>query len=315
MLARILQTLLLVEVIAAICVGRWLADAGYAAWLATVAGITAPVSIHAAVIAADWMLARRRKSPTPEVWQLTPAAALRTWLVEVVLSLRTFGFAQPLLGHRPLASAAAGADSGAVPVVMIHGYFCNRAIWRPLARHLAARGHLVEGINLEPVFGSIDGYTGRISDAVERLRRASGGMRVALVCHSMGGLAARAFLRRHGGDGIAAVITLGTPHKGTYLASFGHGTNVRQMRLESPWIDHLEADERSRGQPPGPPFTTILTHHDNIVSPQAGQTVAGAACVELGGVGHIALAYDRRAWAAIDQQLSSARAPASALAT
>eukprot|EP01035_Chromulina_nebulosa_P009829 gene9830-13259_t len=53
-----------------------------------------------------------------------------------------------------------------------------------------------------------------------------------LLCHSMGGLAVRAWLRAHQADGrVHRVLTLGTPHGGTWLGRFSHAPPWRQMRM------------------------------------------------------------------------------------
>ena len=71
---------------------------------------------------------------------------------------------------------------------------CNRGVWLHWLGHLRAAGHAHVAVNLEPVLGSIDGYAKAIDDAVRRVTEATG-LPPVLVCHSMGGLAARAWLR------------------------------------------------------------------------------------------------------------------------
>ena len=85
---------------------------------------------------------------------------------------------------------------------------------------------------------SIDDTT-VIDEAVTRVKAATG-LAPVLVCHSMGGLAARAWLRAAGGSGRAHhVVTIGTPHRGTWLGRFGHTLNGREMRLDGEWVAQL----------------------------------------------------------------------------
>ena len=114
--------------------------------------------------------------------------------------------------------------------------------------------------------------------AVETLCAAAGAPKLVIVAHSMGGLVARAWLRKHGGARLARVITLGTPHHGTCLASFGVGRNAAQMRragpadgLESEWLRALAAGESAATRAL---VTSIYTHHDNIISPQTSSFLA-----------------------------------------
>ncbi len=112
----------------------------------------------------------------------------------------------------------------------------------------------------------------------------------------MGGLVARAALQRIDASRVLHVVTLGTPHHGTWLARFGAVANVRQMRLGSAWLaalDRAEREDPARGLPRAA-YTTLFSHHDNIVFPQRNAALDGARVVALGGVGHVALAYDRR---------------------
>lgn len=226
---------------------------------------------------------------------------LRAWLGEVHASMRTFLFAVPLARGHECDSRAGGR----LPVVLVHGYFCNGAIWRPFARHLATAGHPVIAVSLAQPFGPIDAHATTIADAVARL---GGGMRpVALVGHSMGGLAIRAYLRQAGPAGIAGIVTLGSPHRGTRAAALGRSTAARQMRRASEWLDALATHEASRAGGPDearrPPVCIVLTRNDNIVYPQGDQALPGARVVPLEGVGHLDLVYRRSVWRLVASEL------------
>lgn len=249
------------------------------------------VGINACLLGVQFIIGarfRRRESPQAHYGF---AVALRAWIMETVASLRTFLWAQIRHGDTPLPSADSGSRT---PVLLVHGYLCNRGIWHPFARWLAARGHPVDSVNLEPVFGSIDNYVPIVADAVRRLGERSGGRRVAIIAHSMGGVATRAYLAREGTASVCGVVTLGSPHAGTWLTRWGLGRNVAQMRQNSDWLGALEARETPAT---GRLFTTIWTPHDNIVFPQhAAQRLADATEVAVPGRGHIQLAYDREVW-------------------
>lgn len=77
-----------------------------------------------------------------------------------------------------------------------------------------------------------------------------------LVGHSMGGLVARAYLRRYGELRVARLITLGTPHRGSLLAHLGIGRNARQMEPGSVWLRELA---KPRCRFPALPFTVAMT--------------------------------------------------------
>jgi len=99
----------------------------------------------------------------------------------------------------------------------------------------------------------------------------------------MGGLAARAYLRRHGGATVARVITIDTPHAGTLFAGLGHGANARQMRRGSAFLQALAST------PEPVPFVCLASQHDNLIVPRASQVLAGAEAIWFDCTGHLAM--------------------------
>lgn len=296
---RLLQGLLGAEVVVGLGVGwllRTLHDWPLAA--AVGAGLAVPLLLHGLVLGAQFALAivaGRRDAPR-EPLQL--GIWLRAWLRNWRDSVRAFTFAQPLLCARALPQPAAARR---VPVLFVHGYGCNGAVWHPFARHLAARGHPVHALSLEPLLGSIDGYADAIAEAARQLRARSGRRGIALVCHSMGGLAARAYLRRHPDDEVLRIVTIGSPHRGTRHASLGLGQNALQMRRDAPWLRALAESETASLRRR---FTVILSRHDNVLSPATDQTLPDAETVIVEGVGHLSLVYEPQIWEHVADRLA-----------
>jgi triacylglycerol esterase/lipase EstA (alpha/beta hydrolase family) len=106
----------------------------------------------------------------------------------------------------------------------------------------------------------------------------------------MGGLAFRAWWRASGQAGdIAHVITIATPHHGTWLGRFSRKPNGRQMRLHSEWLAQLECNEAHR---PLPPLTCWFSNCDNIVFPCATAMHDAAESNRfVPGQPHVALAF------------------------
>jgi triacylglycerol esterase/lipase EstA (alpha/beta hydrolase family) len=175
-----------------------------------------------------------------------------------------------------------------LPVLLIHGYQCNRGFWFWLRPRLEAAGWTVATHSLEPVFSDIDAYAEGIARRIDEVLAATGAPQVILIGHSMGGLASRAYLRRHGTGKVARLITLGSPHHGTLLARLGLGPNARQMRIGSPWLSTLAA-------PLPQASVSIYSCHDNYVFPQqACSTLEGATNIAIGGVSHLGMAFSSR---------------------
>ena len=104
-------------------------------------------------------------------------------------------------------------------VVVLHGLYMSGFVMRPLCARLEKSGLKI--LNL--TYNTLSPDRAAIFDKIDRF---IGGKPTALVCHSMGGLVARAYLEanslqsRH----VEKVITLGTPHKGSHIA--------KQMQLK-----------------------------------------------------------------------------------
>lgn len=256
-----------------------------------VVGVVVAFVAHPIAIALDFAITRHFRSPIPPALQIGFRAGLRLYLLEVASSMRSFSGANPFLCHRR-APPPVGAKR-AQPILFVHGYFCNRGIWGPFMRAAALKGYRCEALTLASPFGDIDAYAPEIEAAVVRLLDESESDELILVAHSMGGLAARAWMRRYGSSRLRRLVTLATPHCGTIMAALGHGGNVAQMRLHSAWLRVLDSSETLSERAK---TSCFFSYHDNIVAPQTNATLAGAENVGLHGIGHVRLVYDPSVW-------------------
>jgi triacylglycerol esterase/lipase EstA (alpha/beta hydrolase family) len=291
----LLRLVLLVQGAAALLIAWGLQRRGAPAWGALLAGVGLVALVRLAINMNNFVMASQAASPTPPAYRLAFRARLRMLAEEFRASMLVTSWHVP----RGCARMTVHPRGDHVPVLLVHGYGCNSGYWAHLAPLLDREGISHAGIDLEPVAGSIDDYAPLIEARVRELCAATGAARIAIVAHSMGGLAARAWMRRYetgGSARVAALITLGTPHHGTALARFGLGANAAQMRRDSPWLRALAAGEtgdvRAR-------IVSLYTHHDNIVAPQDSSVLAGARNVAFGGVGHVALGSNPRVLAEV----------------
>lgn len=281
-----LQRLITLSLLLA-CVG-WALYFGRASPLLAMAGFFGVVLGFSVVLALEFMLLRRvnRSDPVPQAaWP----ELLRGWRGETWRALQVACWQQPFRANAvpdqlPPFTGAPGRRG----VVLVHGFFGNRAFWALWLKQLQRSGHAFVAVNLEPIFGSIDDYVPQIEAAVQRVTQATG-CPPLLVCHSMGGLAARAWLQQMKADArVHRVVTIGTPHGGTWLARFGHGINGRQMRLSSDWLVQLD-----QSLPPGRHalFTCWYSNCDNVVFPSSCATLSGADNRLVRGAAHVQLAF------------------------
>lgn len=293
MLARLQRAICAALLVLATLVACWLWPQG-PVW--AVAGFLGVVFFYVAVFVVEFSLLNliNRGCGVPLA---TPVQLLQAALRETVVAFQTFGWRQPFRSNRipdHLPVLAPGL-TGPRGVVLVHGFVCNRGFWNPWLPVLRARGHAFVAVNLEPVFGSIDGYLQHLDQAVQRVRQATG-QPPLLVCHSMGGLVVRAWLRARAGTdavppgdlAISEVVTLGSPHHGTWFARFGHGTNGRQMRLNSRWLTELAQAEPAARRAR---FTCWYSNADNIVAPPSTAMLADANNRLVTGAGHVDLAH------------------------
>jgi triacylglycerol lipase len=268
--------------------------------------LLAPFALHTAFLGVGFVVAWHNQHEQPGVRH----SRRRDWLVAYVreagLSISEFYWLMPFrAGFRVPAPLA---PVQALPIILIHGYGCNRGLWLPAAHWFAAHGYRVSAISLAPLHCRIDEYVPAVAAEVARVRTATGAAQVALVGHSMGGLVARAYLRECEARGedpaLAALVTLGTPHCGTHIAQIGVGENARQMRYQSPWVQQLGHRQSSRAVT----ASAICSLQDNIVSRPFEQRlpVAGARTILVRRQGHMSLAASRRILAIVDRILRRA---------
>lgn len=297
-LAALLRWSLLLQLVLGTALAYWLLPPGAQWWLAPLAGLLLPVAGTALVLAIELVTGALIDGRRPRVSLLH---WLRVWLGETWCSLRVFGWRQPFASG--FAEPPLVRDPARPAALLVAGYACNRAVWQPLLSSGLLADCNVATVNIEPVFCDIDDYAATIHAAVERLRQATGAPLVVLVAHSMGGLATRAYLRRHGDAAVARVVTLATPHHGTVFGRLGHGLNARQMMRDCKYLQGLagaETVERRRR------FVCIATADDNLVVPRSSPLLPDAEHHVLDGVGHLALIEDPRAWQIIAQAVHDA---------
>jgi triacylglycerol esterase/lipase EstA (alpha/beta hydrolase family) len=284
MLARLQQLTTGAVMAAAVA---WLVFAAHRGWSgAAVLGALLIVFCYAPVLALEFVLLgwTHGSDPTPRA---SASARVRAWWGEMWTAPRVFYWRQPFRSQaQPDCLPAAGRDRRGV--LLVHGFVCNRGFWNPWMARLRAAGVPFVAVNLEPVFGEIDRYAPIVERAVQRLE-ASTGRPPVIVAHSMGGLAVRAWLAAQRSDArVHRVITIGTPHRGTWLGRFGRTPNTRQMRIGSAWLHRLSAGEPAERHAR---FTCFYSHCDNIVFPPANATLPGADNRHLPGWSHVHLAF------------------------
>lgn len=247
---------------------------------------------YSSVLAVEFMamVLVNRSDPAPRA---NRQALVRAWWAEAVTAGIVFCWRQPFQANAVPDQLHGDHLRGQRGVVFIHGLICNRGFWTPWLMQLRDKGmqqpsHAFTAISLEPVFASIDAYVEQIETAVQRVTKASG-LAPVLVCHSMGGLAARAWLKRQNDPHrVHRVVTIGTPHHGTWLARFAHGHSGCQMQQGSDWLQQLNQASVTDGKAQ---FDCWYSNCDNIVFPASNAMMSGANNRFVPAAAHLQLAF------------------------
>lgn len=243
--------------------------------------------------------AKALASPTGLVGAAVEAAWLTTHLALYPWGLLgRHGRGEDNLGYRvehlpPIQRGLVISDveAAGTPILLVHGMVDNRSIFTLLRLGLRRRGFgRVTSMNYSPFTGDVRVAAARLAEEVEALVAETGYERIHVVGHSMGGLIARYYVTRLGGDErVHTLVTLGTPHQGTYTAYGWNSQLTRQLRPDSGLMRELAQPVpscRTR-------FVVYWSDLDQMIFPQRHAALdhpdLAVTNVDLHGVGHMSL--------------------------
>lgn len=190
-----------------------------------------------------------------------------------------------------------GVDAAETPILLVHGIIDNHAIFTVMERALRRRGfQRLSTYDYGLLTHNIPQAAARLGEAVEELSVATGYERIHVIGHSLGGLIARYYVQRLGGDRhVHTLVTLGTPHQGTQLAFAAPLLPlVRQLTPNSSVIHELTEpapDCRTR-------FIAFFSDIDHLVIPSRNARLdhpdLKVRNIEVRGVGHLSMPNNGR---------------------
>ena len=182
-------------------------------------------------------------------------------------------------------------EAAGTPILLVHGLIDNRSVFTLLRLGLTRRGFgRVFAMNYSTLTHDVRTAAARLGEEIETIVEETGYERIHIVGHSLGGLIARYYVTRLGGDErVHTLVTLGTPHAGTYTAYVAPGRLTRQLRPGSPLMTELEQPApgcRTR-------FIVYWSDADQMVLPQRNAALhhpdLSVRNIALHGVGHVSL--------------------------
>ena len=192
------------------------------------------------------------------------------------------------------------------PILLVHGLVDNRSTFTLLRRALRRRGYgQVLTLNYSPFTQDVRTAALHLQHLVEQTCEQTGYERVHVVGHSLGGVVARYYVQRMGGDArVHTLATLGSPHSGTVAAHLLPTRLARQLRPTSELMAELAEPApgcRTR-------FLCFWSDLDHLVVPQHRARLdhpdLAARNVLLRGTGHMSLTFDGRVVREISQLLA-----------
>jgi triacylglycerol lipase len=184
-------------------------------------------------------------------------------------------------------------SAAGTPILLAHGIIDNHTIFALMRRQLLRRGFTrIHTFSYSPLTLDVRSTAERLGTEIERICEESGSEQIHVIGHSLGGLIARYYVQRLGGDErVHTCVTLGTPHQGTVAARLLPWPLVKQLRPDSDLMEELAEPApgcRTR-------FVAFYSDVDQLIVPQRRARIRHpdliAHNVRVNGVGHLSLPF------------------------
>jgi pimeloyl-ACP methyl ester carboxylesterase len=166
-------------------------------------------------------------------------------------------------------------DPRGTPVLVLPGYVENAGTMWWLGRRLERDGFNVTLIEFPSTTCAIEQNVAYLAAVIEQIRVDNGGVHVAVVAHSMGGVITRTLMLSREDHGVHTLVAIGSPFRGTHLARLGArlriGHCVGQLVPGSDFLSRFPAS-----QPCPVPTLSLIAPQENIVTPVYSAVIAGA---------------------------------------
>jgi len=190
---------------------------------------------------------------------------------------------------------------GHPPLIFVHGLGGDRGNFLPMAWYMWFRGRVRSyRIHFRPGM-SIQQMAAALADFVKAALKTTGEEQVEMVAHSLGGIVARfAITEWELERSVKTLITLGTPHKGTYAARYANTEVLRELRPGSRMIKMLD----EYGWPRNVRGVTMWSENDLLVLPPEFAVVEGTEQVDMTPFTHYSYLISPKSWTKVEKALS-----------
>ncbi len=212
----------------------------------------------------------------------------------------------PLHDYDELDTQVADSETANMPVILVHGWIHNRSAFLGISRTLRRHGFRhIHAFDYNPLVYDIPEVAGMLAAEVDRVLSITGASKAMIVGHSMGGVVSRYYVQQLGGESkIDTVITLGSPHRGTYAAYLGPGASAPQMKPGSGVMRALEESAR----PTDVRWIAVYSDLDLLILPAVNAKLVHPALrahnIKVADLGHLSLLLSGEVMRAVVSHLS-----------
>lgn len=194
-------------------------------------------------------------------------------------------------------------DDGHPVVLMVHGFGGQRGNFLPMQGYFRWKGRTrsfsvgFEETNAPAAMADeLRVFIAEIAEVHDLAEDDS----IDLVAHSMGGLICRVALEDPAvARRVRHLVTLGTPHSGTFAARFAGTGSAHALRPGSDLVVRLAAQLPWTGPPALPPITALWSGSDVLLLPAEAAKLEGADNLEMEGFTHLSYLLHPASWAAV----------------
>ncbi|RRJ28020.1 lipase family alpha/beta hydrolase [Halocatena pleomorpha] len=215
-------------------------------------------------------------------------------------------------GITGIGSAAPASDRS--PVLMVHGFLDSRRTpWWDITTHrLQEIGYTDDELyllRLGALGTTVDSPTVYAEEVTAKLQSMSTdhGSDVDIIAHSMGGLDSRWAIEKMGADQyVDSLITLGTPHQGTYVAYLAYITpGGRDMIPGSDFLRELNDGQLAESVD----YTALWSNFDELITPDEYAMLPSPECESVSSARNVFIPYKGHIQLALDEAVFEAYAP------
>jgi triacylglycerol lipase len=201
-------------------------------------------------------------------------------------------------GDKPL---EAGIPDGHPPLVFVHGWGGGRGDFIPMAWYLNRMGRRRSYSIRFAESGDLEARGAELAEFLKEVIAVTGEPQVDIVAHSMGGVATRVAILHHGLKGmVRRVVTLGSPHGGTFAARLGNTAVTHDMRPDSEFLNELAR----KPLPSTVDMSSFWSSSDLVIMPPESAALEGTNQVDMTPSTHYGYLLEPRCWKAVYRALA-----------